>query len=82
MKRTDFNVYALSGPSQLTPKGSEELELSHAGLGKRLISLPDHCNHNEIVAALEDEYPKLKDLKGGWMFFKSTDEKLCWRSFM
>ncbi|KAL7396910.1 hypothetical protein ABVT39_013480 [Epinephelus coioides] len=72
VKRTDFNVYALSGPSQLTPKGSEELELSHAGLGKRLISLPDHCNHNEIVAALEDEYPKLNDLKGGWMFFKST----------
>lgn len=26
----------------------------------------------KIVALLEEEYPKLKTLQGGWMFFKST----------
>ncbi|KAL7400264.1 hypothetical protein ABVT39_009454 [Epinephelus coioides] len=59
-------------PNQLTPKGSEELQLAHAGLGKRLLTLPDNLKHNEIVALLEEQYPKLKTLKGGWMFFKST----------
>uniref|UniRef100_A0A8C1TU23 Uncharacterized protein n=1 Tax=Cyprinus carpio TaxID=7962 RepID=A0A8C1TU23_CYPCA len=72
VKRTDFHMYVLSEPSQFTPKGSEELELAHAGLGKRMLSIPDHLKHDEIVALLEEEYPKLKTLQGGWMFFKST----------
>lgn len=65
-------MYVLPEPNQLTPKGSEELQLAHAGLGKRLLTLPDNLKHNEIVALLEEQYPKLKTLKGGWMFFKST----------
>ncbi|XP_035987592.1 uncharacterized protein LOC118560566 isoform X2 [Fundulus heteroclitus] len=72
VKRTDFSLYVLSEPSQLTPKVSEELELAHAGLGKRILSIPDNLKHDEIVALLEEEFPKLKTLQGGWMFFKST----------
>ncbi|XP_013884304.1 uncharacterized protein LOC106532729, partial [Austrofundulus limnaeus] len=72
VKRTDFHMYVLSEPSQLTAKGFEELELAHAGLGKRMLSMPDHLKHDEIVAQLEEEFPKLKTLQGGWMFFKSA----------
>ncbi|XP_061582133.1 uncharacterized protein LOC133447318 isoform X3 [Cololabis saira] len=72
VKRTDFYVYVLSEPSKLTPKGSEELELAHAGLGKRMLSMPDQLTHNEIVALLEDEFPKLRTLQGGWMFYKGS----------
>ncbi|XP_036948040.1 uncharacterized protein LOC119016364 isoform X2 [Acanthopagrus latus] len=49
------------------PEGPGELELAYAGLGKRIIS-----THSEIVALLEEEFPKPKLLKEGWMFFKST----------
>ena len=41
VKRTDFNMHVLSGPSQFSPKGSEELEHAYAGLGKRMLSIPD-----------------------------------------
>ncbi|CAL8334495.1 unnamed protein product [Arctogadus glacialis] len=57
---------------QFTPKGSEELEHAYAGLGKRILSIPDNLIHSEIVALLEGEFPKLKTLKGGWMFYKAT----------
>ncbi|XP_039682409.1 uncharacterized protein LOC120575649 [Perca fluviatilis] len=72
VKKTDFHMYVLSVPGQFTPKASEELELAHAGLGKRMLSIPDHLKHDEIVALLEEEFPELKTLQGGWMFFKST----------
>lgn len=48
VKRTDFHMYVLSEPSQFTPKGSEELELAHAGLGKRMLSIPDNLKHDEV----------------------------------
>ena len=47
--RTDYNMYVLSGPSEFTPKGSEELDLAHAGLGKRMLSMPDNLNHSEVI---------------------------------
>ncbi|XP_052011027.1 uncharacterized protein LOC127663465 [Xyrauchen texanus] len=37
-----------------------------------MLSIPDHLKHDEIVALLEEEFPKMKTLQGGWMFFKST----------
>ena len=45
VKRTDFNMHVLSGPSQFSPKGSEELEHAYAGLGKRMLSIPDNLIH-------------------------------------
>ena len=49
VKRTNFNMYVLSGPSQFSPKGSEELEHAYAGLGKRMLSLPDNLIHSEVI---------------------------------
>ncbi|MEQ2214030.1 hypothetical protein XENOCAPTIV_026578 [Xenoophorus captivus] len=49
VKRTDFHVYVLSESSQLTPKVSEELELAYAGLGKRMLSVPDNLKHDEVI---------------------------------
>ncbi|KAL1249301.1 hypothetical protein QQF64_020306, partial [Cirrhinus molitorella] len=70
-KKTDFLIYVLSEPTLFTPKGDEDLELLHAGLGKRLLTVSDSFKHSEIVTLLEKEFPKLKTLQGGWMFYKS-----------
>ncbi|CAM4732698.1 unnamed protein product [Leuciscus chuanchicus] len=67
-----FQIYVLSEPTMFTPKGDEDLELVRAGLGKRLLSVPDTFKHSEIVTLLEEEFPKLKNLQGGWIFYKST----------
>ncbi|XP_046891191.1 tripartite motif-containing protein 16-like isoform X2 [Hypomesus transpacificus] len=72
VKSTAFHFFVLSEPTLYTPKGSEEIEFAHAGLGKRMLSLADHLKHSEIVSLVEDEYSKLKTLKGGWMFSKGT----------
>ncbi|XP_073670929.1 uncharacterized protein [Paramisgurnus dabryanus] len=72
VKTTDFQVYVLPKLTPVTPKGTEDLEFAHAGLGKRLLSLPDNLKHSKIVSQLEDEFPKLKSIEGGWMFYKST----------
>ncbi|KAK2886129.1 hypothetical protein Q8A67_016966 [Cirrhinus molitorella] len=72
VKKTDFQIYVLSEPTLFTPKGDEDLELLHAGLGKRLLTVSDSFKHSEIVTLLEEEFPKLKTLQGGWMFYKST----------
>lgn len=47
-------MYVLSEPSQFTPKGSEELELAHAGLGKRMLSIPDNLKHDEVYTRWHD----------------------------
>ncbi|XP_048025604.1 uncharacterized protein LOC125254820 isoform X1 [Megalobrama amblycephala] len=72
VKKTDFQIDVLSKQTLFTPKKDEDLELLHAGLGKRLLSFPDNFKHSEIVTLLEEEFPKLKTLQGGWMFYKST----------
>ncbi|KAE8278071.1 hypothetical protein D5F01_LYC23868 [Larimichthys crocea] len=51
----------------MTPKGSMELELAHAGLGKKVVLVPECANHSEIVSLMEGEYMKLKPLMGRWM---------------
>lgn len=50
VKKTDFQIYVLSEPTLFTPKGDEDLELVHAGLGKRLLTVPDSFKHSEVVA--------------------------------
>ncbi|XP_016397194.1 E3 ubiquitin/ISG15 ligase TRIM25-like [Sinocyclocheilus rhinocerous] len=72
VKKTDFLIYVLSEHTLFAPKGDEDLKLVHAGLGKRLLTVPDSFKHSEIVTLLEEEFPKLKTLQGGWMFYKST----------
>ncbi|XP_052450474.1 uncharacterized protein LOC128011792 [Carassius gibelio] len=72
VKKTDFLIYVLSEHTLFAPKGDEDLKLVHAGLGKRVLTFPDSFKHSEIVTLLEEEFPKLKTLQGGWMFYKST----------
>lgn len=50
VKKTDFQIYVLSEPTMFTPKGDEDLELLCAGLGKRLLSVPDTFKHSEVIA--------------------------------
>ncbi|XP_027138272.1 uncharacterized protein LOC109142316 isoform X2 [Larimichthys crocea] len=69
---THLPVFVLPGPTSVTPKGSMELELAHAGLGKKVVLVPECANHSEIVSLMEGEYMKLKPLMGRWMFFKAT----------
>ncbi|XP_067227454.1 uncharacterized protein [Chanodichthys erythropterus] len=76
VKKTDFQIDVLSKQTLFTPKKDEDLELLHAGLGKRLLGFPDTFKHNEIVTMLEEEFPKLKTLQGGWMFYSSGQRKL------
>ncbi|CAL8313935.1 unnamed protein product [Arctogadus glacialis] len=71
-KATNIQFYLLPKPMTRTPQGSQELSLLMAGLGKRMISVPEHSNHAEISAMLLLEYPKLETLSGGWLFYKAT----------
>ena len=48
VKSTAFHFFVLSEPTLYTPKGSEEIEFAHAGLGKRMLSLADHLKHSEV----------------------------------
>nr|XP_023660678.1 uncharacterized protein LOC111840263 [Paramormyrops kingsleyae] len=48
------------------------MRLIQAGLGKKLVSLPEDSSHDEIVKLLEIEYPKLGNITGGWMLYKAT----------
>ncbi|KAK9971304.1 hypothetical protein ABG768_024678, partial [Culter alburnus] len=72
VKFATYNLCVLPGPSSLTPKGSAELQLMQAGLGKRQVSMPEDMDHKEMVKLLEDEFPKLRTLTGGWLFHKAT----------
>ncbi|XP_050959185.1 E3 ubiquitin-protein ligase TRIM47-like [Labeo rohita] len=46
VKKTDFLIYVLSEPTLSSPKDDEDLKLLHAGLGKKLLTLPDSFKHN------------------------------------
>lgn len=41
VKKTDFQIDVHSKPTRFTSKGDEDLELVHAGLGKRLLTVSD-----------------------------------------
>ncbi|XP_067111178.1 uncharacterized protein [Osmerus mordax] len=57
-----------------TPKPKQETQLLEAGLGRRTINMPERAEYEEIVGLLEDTYPKLKLLSGGWLFYKAAEE--------
>lgn len=45
---TDLPIFVLPGPTTVTPKGSSELELAHAGLGKKVVLVPESAKHSEV----------------------------------
>jgi hypothetical protein len=47
-KATNIQFYLLPKPMTRTPQGTQELSLLMAGLGKRMISVPEHSNHAEV----------------------------------
>ncbi|XP_016114214.1 E3 ubiquitin/ISG15 ligase TRIM25-like [Sinocyclocheilus grahami] len=51
VKKTDFLIYVLSEHTLFAPKGDEDLKLVHAGLGKRLLTVPDSFKHSEVVVS-------------------------------
>uniref|UniRef100_A0A9J7XWT8 HECT domain-containing protein n=1 Tax=Cyprinus carpio carpio TaxID=630221 RepID=A0A9J7XWT8_CYPCA len=72
IKYVRLQFLLLSSPTDRTPKPSEEIKLLEAGLGKRTMTVADNSCHEEIVCQLEEQYPKLKQLSGGWLCYKST----------
>ncbi|KAL0993605.1 hypothetical protein UPYG_G00110430 [Umbra pygmaea] len=67
-----LQFFLLPGPTDKTPKASQEIRLLEAGLGKRALTIEEDAGHEEIVRQLEDVYPKLKNLSGGWLFYKAS----------
>ena len=49
VKYLDLTVTVLPGPTEVTPKPSQELQLAHAGLGKRVVSIPEDSKHAEVL---------------------------------
>lgn len=48
-KCADLTIYVLPGPSTLTPKGSRDMELAHAGLGKKVVAVPEDSKHSQVI---------------------------------
>ncbi|XP_031144034.1 uncharacterized protein LOC116042047 [Sander lucioperca] len=56
--------------SDRTPK--DETMLLQAGLGRRTVHVNDDADHTEITRVLLEEYPKLRNLRGGWLLQKAA----------
>ncbi|XP_050958808.1 uncharacterized protein LOC127160195 [Labeo rohita] len=72
IRTVSIQFFLLPEHTDRTPKGAEELRLLQAGLGRRVVSLPDNATHKEIVSILEKEYHKIKQLAGGWLCYKAA----------
>ncbi|KAK0133371.1 hypothetical protein N1851_027118 [Merluccius polli] len=49
VKNTAITVFALPGPTSVTPKGGKELEFSRAGLGRKVIPVSEDSKHLEVL---------------------------------
>ncbi|XP_073709377.1 uncharacterized protein [Misgurnus anguillicaudatus] len=70
VKFLEFQFCLLSNNSQKTPK--DETVPLQAGLGRRTVNIPDNADHTEITKVLLQEYPKLQNIKGGWLLQKAS----------
>uniref|UniRef100_A0A3P9B423 Uncharacterized LOC106674644 n=1 Tax=Maylandia zebra TaxID=106582 RepID=A0A3P9B423_9CICH len=64
--------YLLSKNTSYTPLPAEELELLQAGMGRQTVSLPEDGDHAEVSLLLEETFPKMEYLCGGWLLHKAT----------
>lgn len=46
---TNIAIYVLPGPTNLTPRASEELVLARAGVGKRVLAISEESKHDEVT---------------------------------
>ncbi|XP_056617686.1 uncharacterized protein LOC130432375 [Triplophysa dalaica] len=72
IKHADLTVCILPAPTTVTPKATDELELSQAGLRKKVVSVLEDCKHEDIVTIMEEEFSKLHQIQGRWMLYKAT----------
>ncbi|XP_010773940.1 uncharacterized protein isoform X6 [Notothenia coriiceps] len=70
VKQLEFNFCLMPESTNKTPKN--EIRLLQAGLGRRTISINDSADHEEITRVLTEEYPKMKNLTGGWLLYKAA----------
>ena len=49
VKTIDVPICVLPGPTVVTPKPAAELELAQAGLGKRIVQIPEDGTHAEAL---------------------------------
>ncbi|XP_057676518.1 uncharacterized protein LOC130906327 isoform X2 [Corythoichthys intestinalis] len=66
----EFHFFLMPDNTSRTPK-NEEVRMQ-AGLGRRTIHLPDDADHAQITRVLYQEYPKLRELRGGCLLHKAT----------
>ncbi|XP_077363569.1 uncharacterized protein LOC144007633 [Festucalex cinctus] len=72
IRQTTLHFYLLPKHTSHTPLPIEELELLQAGMGRQTVTLPEDGDHNEISRLLAETFPKMRDLSGGWLLYKST----------
>ncbi|XP_014187163.2 uncharacterized protein LOC102296913, partial [Haplochromis burtoni] len=53
-----------------TPTEHEKYIHTQAGMGQRTAHLDESTTHEELRDALNDLFPKLKEVTGGWLLFK------------
>ena len=49
VKFIDVTICVLPRPTDVTPKPAQELELVQAGLGKRVVAIPEDGTHAEVL---------------------------------
>ena len=49
VKNISITVFALPGPTSVSPKGGKELEFSRAGLGRKVIPVSEDSKHLEVL---------------------------------
>ncbi|XP_076733149.1 uncharacterized protein LOC101468782 isoform X1 [Maylandia zebra] len=62
--------YLLPKQMEKTPTEHEKYIHTQAGMGQRTAHLDESTTHEELRDALNDLFPKLKEVTGGWLLFK------------
>ncbi|CAL8282730.1 unnamed protein product [Boreogadus saida] len=66
----ELQVCLLEGNQEHVPK--DEIVLLQAGLGRRTVNISENADHEDISRALQEEYPKIRGLCGGWLLKKGA----------
>ncbi|XP_039890158.1 uncharacterized protein LOC120735050 [Simochromis diagramma] len=69
-KPLEVVFYLLPKQMEKTPTEHEKYIHTQAGMGQRTAHLDESTTHEELRDALNDLFPKLKEVTGGWLLFK------------
>ncbi|CAL8376043.1 unnamed protein product [Arctogadus glacialis] len=70
VKYMELQVCLLEGNKEHVPR--DEIVLLQAGLGRRTVNISENADHEDISRALQEEYPKMRGLCGGWLLKKGA----------